>query len=95
MMSYVFIVESIKIVSPSTVSTLRTTQIIVSFVVQTVVRGAFPPLLDFTGAVLVFMFAVVITMEKEVHGTVARLKNVAVGARVRNGVKKSAYERIE
>ena len=53
-------------IPPSTVSTLRTSQIIVAFVAQVLINRNTPAVIDVLGAAFIFLAAIMVTFEEQI-----------------------------
>ena len=53
-------------IPPSTVSTLRTSQIIVAFVAQVLINKNTPAVIDVLGAAFIFLAAIMVTFEEQI-----------------------------
>ena len=58
-------------VPPSTVSTLRTTEIVVAYVVNILLTNAIPELINILGSFLVLVAAIALIFEKEIDKNVS------------------------
>ncbi|XP_059097482.1 uncharacterized protein LOC131891830 isoform X1 [Tigriopus californicus] len=85
---FCMIVSLVLKVPPATVSTLRTLQIIVAFVVQVFVSHTMPGFVDLLGAALVFVCALVITFENKIG---LFIENTCCS---RNTLLRNSYEEI-
>ena len=60
-------------IPPATVATLRTTEIVVAFVTQSLLTHKSPEIIDTLGATFVFSAAIALIFEKHIYKGVSRL----------------------
>ena len=60
-------------VPPATVATLRTTEIVVAFVVQVLFTHLVPELIDVLGAAFVFLAAIALVFEKNIYDGLSKV----------------------
>ena len=73
MIGFLFEFKSCQMVPPSTVATLRTTEIIVAFVAQILITHKSPELIDTLGAAFVFSAAIALIFEKHINNGLAKI----------------------
>ena len=73
MLGYLFEFQSCKMIPPGTVATLRTTEIVVAFVAQVIFTHIVPEFIDILGAAFVFIAAIVLVFEKNIHQGLSRI----------------------
>jgi len=73
MLGYLFEFQSCKMIPPGTVATLRTTEIVVAFVAQVIFTHIVPEFIDILGAAFVFIAAIVLIFEKNIHQGLSRI----------------------
>ena len=73
MIGFLFEFKSCQMVPPSTVATLRTTEIIVAFVTQALITHKSPEIIDTLGAALVFLAAIALIFEKHIYDGLAKI----------------------
>ena len=65
--------KSLSMVSPTIVSTLRTTEIVVAFIAQILITLIMPQLIDTLGAMFVFLAALVLIFEGRIYEGVSKI----------------------
>ena len=73
MIGFLFEFKSLRMVPPATVATLRTTEIVVAFVAQSLLTNTSPELMDTLGATFIFSAAIALIFEKHIYDGVAKL----------------------
>ena len=73
MLGFFFEFKSCKMVPPATVATLRTTEIVVAFVVQVLFTHLVPELIDVLGATFVFLAAIALVFEKNIYDGLSKV----------------------
>ena len=65
-------------VAPTTVATLRTTEIVVAFVAQILLTHKSPELFDTLGSIFVFAAAVALIFEKQIYDGLSKLSSMCL-----------------
>ena len=73
MLGFFFEFKSCQMIPPSTVATLRTTEIVVAFVAQVIITHIIPECIDILGAVLVFSAAIILIFEKNIYAGMSKI----------------------
>ena len=60
-------------IPPATVSTLRTTEIVVSFITQSLLSNKSPQIIDTLGATFVILAAIAAIFETDIHNRLSRI----------------------
>ena len=65
-LGFFFQFKSLQMISPTTVATLRTTEVIIAYFANIMITRAVPEVLNICGTILVLFAAISVTFEKEI-----------------------------
>ena len=73
MLGFLFEFKSCQMVPPATVATLRTTEIVVAFIAQSLLTNKPPAISDILGASFVFLAALALIFEKHINNGLSKI----------------------
>ena len=73
MLGFLFEFKSCQMVPPATVATLRTTEIVVAFIAQSLLTNKPPAISDTLGASFVFLAALALIFEKHINNGLSKI----------------------
>ena len=73
MFGFFLMFMSCQMIPPATVSTLRTTEIVVAFITQSLLTNKSPQVIDTLGATFVILAAIAIIFETHIHNWLSKI----------------------